>query len=195
MSSYLNIRIIRKNDFEEYLNQCKKLEESNVSYWDDKWSKIYKIISDNSFVLAWSSRSFKLYRVFEDNIGYTTKSTVINKDDLESIAKQLQKEFDEYYDIVTFYKKHGYMKTDIKSKRIKEALEFLDSIKPLVNEEKLEDVKTIIFKNEIDDDYNPYIEEYEDELYDIEHAKTLIDGLLLIYNYMDEDSCLIYDMD
>ena len=195
MSSYLSIRIIKNNDFEQFLTKYKELEELEIDFFDDKWDEVYKIINDNSFLLTWSSRSFKLYRAFDDEIGYTNKSTIIKREDLLSIIENLNKEYNHYNDIISFYKKHGFFKTDINSNRINDAINYLDLIKPLANEEKIEDIKTIILNCENDGNYFLDVEEYEEELDDIRHAKTFVEGLLIIYDYKDDDTFLIYDMD
>ena len=195
MSSYLSIRIIKNKDFEQFLTKYKELEELEIDFSDDKWAEAYKIINDNSFLLTWSSRSFKLYRVFDDEIGYTYKSTIIKREDLLSIIENLNKEYNHYNDIISFYKKYGFFKTDINSIRINDAINYLDLIKPLANEEKIEDIKTIILNCENDVNCFSDVEEYEEELDDIRHAKTFVEGLLIIYDYKDDDTFLIYDMD
>ena len=71
----------------------------------------------------------------------------------------------------------------------------MDSIKSIVNEEKIDDIKTIISKTNNDGPDCSFYQEYEEELDDIVYAKTIIEALLIILDHIDEDSLLIYDMD
>ena len=195
MSSYLLIRIINKKKYEEYLNKYSEFEKLEKSYYDDSWSEVHKIIKDNSFVLMWSSRSSCLYQTFQKAMGYTSKSLTINSDGLQEAIAMLNKDYDYYKSELDYYNKNGFFKREITSKRIEDALSYLESIKKLVNEEKIDDIKMIVSKTKSEEsDYQLY-QEYVEELDDIDYAKTFTNALLIILEHIDDDVVLIYDMD
>ena len=195
MSSYLLIRIINKKKYEEYLNKYTEFEKLEKSYYDDSWSEVHKIIKDNSFVLMWSSRSSCLYQTFQKAMGQTFKSLTINSDGLQETIAMLNKDYDYYKSELDYYNKNGFFKREITSKRIEDALSYLESIKKLVNEEKIDDIKTIVSKTKSEEsDYQLY-QDYVEELDDIDYAKTFTNALLIILEHIDDDVVLIYDMD
>lgn len=195
MSSYLLIRIINKDKYEEYLNKYEEYEKLEKSYFDDDWSEVDKIINDNSFLLTWSSRSSCLYQTFQKTMGFTYKSLIINSDWLREVMEVLNKDYDYYKSELDYYNKNGYFKSEITSKRIEDALNYLESIKGIVNEEKIDNIKAIISeKNNNEGDYQLY-QEYVEELDDVVNAKNTIDALLILLSHIDDDAVLIYNMD
>lgn len=194
MSSYLEIRIINKNKYEEYSNKYDEYEKMGKGFSDD-WDSVYKIINENSFVLIWSSRSFRLYQTFEEAMGFTYKSKIINAEGLKYALEIINKDYSYYNSKLDYYEKYGYFKNEINSKRMENAVNYLDSIKVLLNEEKIDNIKTMLLKIENDEGDYPYYNEIKDELDDIVHAKKVIEALLIFLDYIDNDSLLIYDMD
>ena len=126
---------------------------------------------------------------------FTSKSLTINSDGLQEAIAMLNKDYDYYKSELDYYNKNGFFKREITSKRIEDALSYLESIKKLVNEEKIDDIKTIVSKTKSEEsDYQLY-QEYVEELDDIDYAKTFTNALLIILEHIDDDVVLIYDMD
>ena len=186
---------MKKSEYNDYLKKYDEVKESGKKSYDDSWDDVYRIVNDNAFTLIWSSRSFKLYQIFQETMGYTWKTSIITSDGLKEALENLNKDYDIYNSEIEYYRKNGYFKSEITSNRIKDALNYLESIKGIANVEKIDNIKTILSKTtNSETDYSTY-KECEEELDDIVFAKKIVEALLIFIDYIDDNSILVYDMD
>lgn len=195
MSSYLSIVITNKKTYEEYSKEYDKLDESNEDRWFIDYSPAFDLLRKNSFMLYCCSRSFEPYGVICDTCGYTDKYMILNKSSLNEALDDIRKKYDDIQGEIEYYKKYGGLRGQACSKRVKNAINYLDEISEYLNVEKIDNIKSLLLKVDNDDEYYFNIEEYEDELYELERAKTVLTALVIFYDETDDENIIIYMMD
>lgn len=196
MSSYITFCITDRKSYELYSEKYDEINNSTGGYWLKDYSQAYKLM-DRNFILYYCSRSFQPYRVFYEEIGFTNKYQILTEDILSHVLNILEKELEEVSETIDYYDKYGTFHKNINCKKIKNGLDFLDSISCKVNDDnQIENIKSILINIDIkDDEFEEPISMYKEERDDLKGSIQILSALLQMLNCIGEKNVILYSFD
>ena len=195
MSSYITFCITDRKSYELYSSKYDEIDKSAGGYWLKDYSEAYKLM-DKNFELYYCSRSFQPYRVFYEEIGYTNKYQILTENILSHVSNVLEKELEEISEMISYYEKYGTFHKNINSIKIKNGLDFLDSLSCKVNDDQIENIKSILINIDVkDDEFEEPISWYKEERDDLKGSIQILSALLQMLSCIGEKNVILYCFD
>lgn len=192
MSSYLTIALCSKSAYESYSKTYDEIADKDDDESD--YSEAYDFLDGRCFTLYYCSRSFEPYGTFCNECGFTYKYEPLTNEKLELVSSHINKEYDSIKSYLKYYEKNGVLPGEISSESKQRALNYLDSVVRLLNEDEINNIKSIIVSTDDNCSYGEY-ESYKSYLEELEEAKLVVNALLVFNSLLDDDSLLVYSMD